>query len=113
MTAKPGWNRKEIWPKYEVRVPRELTKWSILHEMWVPFFGGMMDKCMVCGNEYKNVIEISQQGKKYTFDCFECAIQELAPECHHCSCKIIGHGVEEDGKYFCCNHCARVQEAGN
>jgi hypothetical protein len=30
----------------------------------------------------------------------------LAPECAHCGCKVIGHGVEEDGRIFCCEHCA-------
>ena len=32
----------------------------------------------------------------------------LAPVCPHCNCRIVGHGVEADGKIFCCVHCARV-----
>jgi hypothetical protein len=31
----------------------------------------------------------------------------VAPECEHCGCKIVGHGVEAGGKIFCCAHCAR------
>jgi hypothetical protein len=30
----------------------------------------------------------------------------LAPTCEHCGCRIIGHGVEADGRMFCCAHCA-------
>lgn len=33
-------------------------------------------------------------------------IHELAPECEHCGCKIVGHGVEQGGTMFCCAHCA-------
>ncbi|WP_245801129.1 hypothetical protein [Pollutimonas bauzanensis] len=43
----------------------------------------------------------------YTFDSFECAIQTLAPVCAHCGVRIIGHGLEENGRMFCCNHCAQ------
>jgi hypothetical protein len=46
-------------------------------------------------------------GKTYTFDSFECAIHELAPECEHCGCKIVGHGLEANGRMFCCANCAR------
>jgi hypothetical protein len=65
-----------------------------------------MDQCIVCGNHYHNCFEIRQHGTRYVFDSFECAIQKLAPVCSHCSCRIIGHGVEAEGKYFCCAHCA-------
>ncbi len=49
-----------------------------------------MDKCIVCGNHYHNTLEIKHNGKQYLFDCFECAIHQLAPVCQHCSCRIIG-----------------------
>ncbi|MGZ3786785.1 MAG: hypothetical protein ACXVC3_20120, partial [Bdellovibrio sp.] len=45
-------------------------------------------------------------GKSHTFDCFECAINSLAPRCQHCHTKVIGHGVEAKGQIFCCAHCA-------
>jgi hypothetical protein len=32
----------------------------------------------------------------------------MAPICEHCSCKVIGHGVEVEGHFFCCAHCARL-----
>ena len=42
-----------------------------------------------------------------TFDSFECAIHALAPTCAHCQCRIIGHGAEHDGTFYCCAHCAK------
>lgn len=27
----------------------------------------------------------------------------------HCGTKIIGHGVESDGNFFCCVHCAKKE----
>ena len=66
-----------------------------------------MAVCEVCGNDYYLAFEIVTAGKHHTFDSFECAIQKLAPVCVNCGCKVIGHGVEADGQYFCCAHCAR------
>jgi hypothetical protein len=69
-----------------------------------------MARCEICGNDYDKPLEISMEGTTHYFDCFECAIQALAPTCEHCECRIIGHGVESEGKYYCCAHCAH--EAG-
>lgn len=66
-----------------------------------------MKKCEVCGNEYERCFEVTLAGRSHTFDSFECAVQRLAPTCEHCSCRILGHGVEESGRIFCCAHCAR------
>ena len=66
-----------------------------------------MPQCEVCGNDYDKSFEVMMaDGKTHTFDSFECAIHALAPKCEHCGCRIIGHGVEADGKTFCCAHCA-------
>ena len=69
-----------------------------------------MAQCEVCGNEYDKSFEVLMAGKRHVFDSFECAIHALAPQCEHCGCRVIGHGLEADGKYFCCAHCAT--EAG-
>lgn len=66
-----------------------------------------MAKCEVCGNQYDKSFSISLGNHVYDFDSFECAIAKLAPNCTHCKCKIIGHGVEQSGKFYCCEHCAR------
>jgi nitrite reductase/ring-hydroxylating ferredoxin subunit len=67
-----------------------------------------MPTCEVCENEYDKAFEVVMGGERHTFDSFECAIHALAPVCPHCNCRIVGHGVEADGKIFCCVHCARA-----
>ena len=62
--------------------------------------------CEVCGNDYDKAFEVMPGGKSHTFDSFECAIHALAPRCDHCGCRIVGHGMEAEGKCFCCDHCA-------
>jgi hypothetical protein len=69
-----------------------------------------MAQCDVCGNEYDKAFQVVRGGETRTFDSFECAIHAMAPTCEHCDCRVIGHGVEADGKFFCCAHCA--QEMG-
>jgi hypothetical protein len=66
-----------------------------------------MAKCEVCENEYHLSFDVVRDGTSHTFDSFECAIHKLAPTCEHCGCKIIGHGIEADGVFYCCAHCAR------
>jgi hypothetical protein len=66
-----------------------------------------MARCMVCGNDYANSFEVTMAGQSYVFDSFECAISKLAPTCSHCECRILGHGVEANLKFYCCAHCAR------
>lgn len=68
-----------------------------------------MAQCEVCGNNYDKSFQVSLGNKSHTFDCFECAIHLLAPNCKHCGCKIVGHGVESNNTFFCCAHCAHKQ----
>ncbi len=65
-----------------------------------------MGKCAQCGNDYDKSFDVNFGGQSHTFDSFECAIQRLAPVCGHCGCRIVGHGMEADGKFYCCAHCA-------
>ena len=65
-------------------------------------------KCETCGNDYDKAFEITLPGgERHTFDSFACAIHALAPACAHCGVKIIGHGHEARGQFFCCASCAR------
>ena len=67
-----------------------------------------MARCEVCGNDYHRSFQVhTQSGERHTFDSFECAIHALAPRCDHCGCKVVGHGIEADGRVYCCAHCAR------
>ena len=65
-----------------------------------------MPRCEHCGNDYDKSFQVVMRGKAHTFDSFECAIHVLAPECVHCGVRIVGHGLEKDGRMFCCDHCA-------
>jgi phage terminase large subunit GpA-like protein len=67
-----------------------------------------MAKCDVCGNNYDKSFTVTMGDKTNTFDSFECAIHMLAPSCDHCGCRIIGHGVEADGTFYCCASCASM-----
>lgn len=71
-----------------------------------------MPQCDVCGNEYDKAFEVMLGGNRYVFDSFECAIHRLAPLCEHCGCKVVGHGVEAGGQFYCCASCARMVGAG-
>jgi len=66
-----------------------------------------MAKCETCGNDYDRSFEVKYAGGTHVFDCFECAIHTLAPVCNHCACRIIGHGTEVGGVFYCCAHCAK------
>ena len=67
-----------------------------------------MAKCDVCGNDYDKSFQVTKGGKTYTFDSFECAIHACAPQCSHCGCRIVGHGVEKGSKIYCCASCAQM-----
>jgi len=66
-----------------------------------------MATCEVCGNDYDKSFTVTKDGRTRTFDSFECAVHALAPACPHCGCRVLGHGVEQGGRIFCCAHCAR------
>jgi hypothetical protein len=65
-----------------------------------------MGRCEQCGNEYDKSFEVTMGGESHTFDSFECAMQVLAPSCATCGVRIVGHGMEQQGTYYCCDHCA-------
>jgi hypothetical protein len=68
-----------------------------------------MAQCEVCGNDYEYSFQVTTaKGNTHTFDSFECAIHMLAPTCAHCQCRIVGHGIEADGTFYCCAHCAKT-----
>ncbi len=72
-----------------------------------------MGICAHCGNEYDRSFDVtSADGDTSTYDCFQCAIADMAPECTNCGCKIIGQGRETDGDaIYCGAHCAEQDGA--
>jgi hypothetical protein len=71
-----------------------------------------MAQCEVCGNEYDKAFEVITAGTSHMFDSFECAAHALAPICVHCGCRILGHGVEARGAFYCCASCASAEGIG-
>jgi hypothetical protein len=65
-----------------------------------------MATCEVCGNDGSHAFTVTLADEQHVFDCFECAIQALAPVCGHCGSRVIGHGVEQNGTVFCSRECA-------
>jgi hypothetical protein len=65
--------------------------------------------CERCGNTYDHplLVRTSADDREHVFDCFECAIDRLAPHCDNCGCTVIGHGIQMQDRVFCCAHCAR------
>jgi hypothetical protein len=70
-----------------------------------------MAKCETCGNDYDKSFAVVMAGQSHSFDSFECAIQALAPICSTCGIRIIGHGLEKAGAFYCCVHCAEKKGA--
>jgi hypothetical protein len=71
-----------------------------------------MAVCDACGNEYAQTFQVrTAEGAVYAFDSFECAVYRLAPVCQNCGCRIVGHGAEVSGRFYCCAHCARTADA--
>ena len=70
-----------------------------------------MARCETCGNDYDKSFTVTMAGGTHVFDSFECAIYALAPACEHCGCRIIGHGMEVSGRFFCCANCAHQEGA--
>lgn len=64
--------------------------------------------CATCGNDYDKAFTVSWNGNTESFDSVECAATRIAPQCGHCGCRILGHGVEAADAMYCCAHCARA-----
>ncbi|NKS85071.1 hypothetical protein GS571_06030 [Rhodococcus hoagii] len=67
-----------------------------------------MAKCETCGNDYDKTFTVVMGDRCGVFDSFECAAHAMAPVCAHCGCRILGHGVEDESRIFCCANCART-----
>lgn len=72
----------------------------------------MLGSCEICHNEYDKAFKVIMGNEEHIFDSFECAIHALAPRCGHCSCRVIGHGVESHGRFYCCVSCAEAKGEG-
>lgn len=70
-------------------------------------------RCETCGNDYDRAFKVTDHdGQEHHFDSIECAAQVIAPECAHCGCRILGHGVDRGPSVYCCEHCAQSVRTG-
>ncbi len=65
-----------------------------------------MPTCDNCGNDYDKTFQVILDQQTYVFDSLECAANRLAPRCSVCQTPILGHGLESNGRFYCCAHCA-------
>jgi hypothetical protein len=68
---------------------------------------GRTRKTAVSGDRMVDVVDPGSV--RAAFDSFECAIHALAPTCDNCGIHILGHGLEKEGTFFCCDHCAEAK----
>ena len=76
-----------------------------------------MPTCETCGNDYDKSFQVTMNERRIPSTVsnapftrwFECAIHALAPTCAHCGIRIVGHGLEQGGTFFCCDHCAEKE----
>ncbi len=66
-----------------------------------------MPVCDTCGNDYDRAFTVTTAaGETLTFDSIECAAHRIAPSCAQCGVRVLGHGLEDGERVFCCDHCA-------
>lgn len=70
----------------------------------------VIQKCDHCGKPHQEFLKVVMAEKTYTFDCFDCAIQTLAPICPQCHCRIIGVGYERNHLKYCSRECLLLDE---
>lgn len=58
-------------------------------------------RCEVCRKDFDESFQVIAADEEHTFDSFECAAHKLAPVCEHCGCRVLGYGVEVDGRFYC------------
>lgn len=87
---------------------------SVRKTRQVPQCGrAVMAICDTCGNDYDKAFQVTMNGKQHTFDSFECAIHAWTPTCEHCGMRIVGHGLENAGIFYCCDQCASKDGVSN
>ena len=50
-------------------------------------------------------------GETHTFDQLRMRDARAGAGVSHCGVRIAGHGVEQNGRIFCCAHCAEEERA--
>jgi len=64
--------------------------------------------CEVCGNAGWQCFEVQIGRERHIFDCFECALDVLTPQCAHCETPFVGQGVHVGSTTYCSHDCANA-----
>lgn len=71
----------------------------------------LMKSCKKCGQPAQTPVTVRVgAGPQYTFDCFDCAIETLAPRCPECGRSYTGHPVTLGEQRFCSTACAQRRQ---
>ncbi len=83
-----------------------------------PFLQSLLDNGYLIiaeiGERDKKSYELTKNGKEFVKEQLErfgelisIAIEPKLKKCYHCGCKLVSDYFEENGKIFCCSHCAK------
>jgi len=80
-----------------------------------PFLSKLVEKGLLEERKEgrKKVYSLTKNGEDFASDkvesfgeVIEASLLDQVDECENCGCEIYSGGYEEDGKVFCCEHCA-------
>ena len=70
-----------------------------------------MRSCRKCGQPAQVPVSIrTGDGPSYTFDCFDCAIEMVAPRCPECRRAYLGRPVTSGEHRFCSTACSQRRQ---
>lgn len=81
-----------------------------------PFLSDLEEEGLVSvdrGGRNKKIYSLTEEGEKFASDklnsfgeIIKASVEDRVEECSNCDCEIYDGGYEENGKTFCCKHCA-------
>ncbi|MFE7704663.1 hypothetical protein ACFU6I_02410 [Streptomyces sp. NPDC057486] len=60
-------------------------------------------------DDYDMAFEVAAEGAVHVFDSPECTARRLSPVCTNRRSHPPGHGLQAEGQFFRCAHCAHRQ----
>ncbi len=110
----------ETEPKHGYRIIKDLEKMTGKKPTTshiYPFLNKLSEKGYVETEKdgRKKVYTLTEEGEEFVSsqiesftEILDAALQNQITECGHCSCQIYSEGHQENGKIYCCKHCAKA-----
>ncbi|WEL23353.1 Transcriptional regulator, PadR family [Candidatus Nanohalovita haloferacivicina] len=85
-----------------------------------PFLSTLVENSLVDERKdgRKKVYSLTEEGERFAdekVDSFgqiiEASVLQKVSECESCGCEIYSGGYEEEGKLYCCSHCATANNS--